>query len=402
MDQPILMVIDGDIATTQLVERLLLACQPFGVRYTTIHFSSLSFRHLDGRTVPLFVRCGEPGLPVWIDLLRRANHPYLYYIDDNFWELQGDSPVALYYRDPGVRTSLECALKYANQVLTNSEVLASYLQRFSNHIRVVPPFFDFALIEGCVREQTPELRIGFAGSTTRTGDLELLKPVIETVLDRVPNAIFEFCGVMPAGIQAGRRVRYFEHTSSYADFIRFQARRNWAIGLAPLRDHSANRAKTNNKYREYGACGIAGIYSDIPPYNNCVEDSVTGLLVGPSEEAWLSAILRLALQSDERRQIASHAESDVRRKYSVTAVAHDWGNCIREAHIELQQHPSKLRLAWTVFVLRRIPPAIRIYGLQVQDAYRKGGFLLVVSKAAERFHLRRPGLVHSRDGKDGY
>jgi len=164
------MVIEGEIATTQLIERLLLACQRFGVQYTKVYFSSLSFRDLDRQAVPLFVRCGDPDLPVWIDLLRRAGHPYLYYIDDNFWELQGDSPVALYYRDSGVRKSLECALTHANQVLTNSEVLASYLQRFSDRIRVLPPFFDFGLIEGCVREQTPELRIGFAGSPTRIGE----------------------------------------------------------------------------------------------------------------------------------------------------------------------------------------------------------------------------------------
>jgi glycosyltransferase involved in cell wall biosynthesis len=379
------MVIEGEIATTQLVEQLLLACRPLGIRYRKVYLASLTFGHLDRWTVPLFVRCGDPGLGLWIELLRRAHHPYLYYIDDNFWEIQGDSPLVQYYRDPGVRQSLEFAVCHADRVLTNSQVLASYLQRFSERLRVLPSFFDFSLIEGCIREQTPELRIGFAGSPSRGGDLELIRPVVQPVLDRIPNAVFEFCGVMPAGLQPGPRIRFFDHTSSYTDFIRFQARRNWAIGLAPLRDHSANRAKTNNKYREYGACGIAGVYSDMPPYQGSVEPGVTGLLAGPSNAAWLSAILLLALEPDRRERIARRAERDVREKYCVLSVAGVWGDCIRETHAGLQRHPSHLMRAYmSGIVVERLARGVGILWLQVQDAYRKGGVRMVLSKTVER------------------
>ena len=60
-----------------------------GVRYRKVYLASLTFKDFDRRTIPLFVRCGDPGLRLWIELLRRAHHPYLYYIDDNFWELPG-------------------------------------------------------------------------------------------------------------------------------------------------------------------------------------------------------------------------------------------------------------------------------------------------------------------------
>jgi glycosyltransferase involved in cell wall biosynthesis len=389
----VLMVIEGEAATSQLVEQLLRACRPLGIRYTKVHVASLTFSHLDGRTIPLFVRCGDPSLRLWIELLRRAHHPYLYYIDDNFWEIQGDSPLARYYRHPDVRQSLEFVVSHANQVLTNSEVLASYLQRFSSRVRMLPAFFDFDLIEGCIREQTPELRIGFAGSPSRGDDLELIHPVIQPVLDRIPNAVFEFCGAMPPDVQPTPRIRFFEHTSSYADFIRFQAGRNWAIGVAPLHDHPANRAKTDNKYREYGGCGIAGVYSDMPPYRGSVESGVTGLLVGPSSEAWLSAILQLALQPDQREQIARCAEKDVRRKYCVAAVAGVWCDCIRATHAELLRYPSHLTRAYVSgFALKHCARDLRILRLQVQDAYRKGGVWTVLSKIVQRLSS---GLVRA-------
>jgi glycosyltransferase involved in cell wall biosynthesis len=385
------MVIEGEIATTQLIERVLHACAPLGIRYTKVHLADMTFSDLNSGAVPLFVRCGDPGLRLWIKLLRRAKHPYLYYIDDNFWEIQGDSPVAQYYREPPVRQSLEFAVTHAYDVLTNSQVLASYLHRFSARLHVLPPFFDFALIDGCVREKTEEFRIGFAGSVTRQDDLTLIGSVIKPVLDQIPNAVFEFCGVMPMGVQPGPRIRFFEYTTSYADFISFQARRNWAIGLAPLQDSSANRAKTNNKYREYGACGIAGIYSDIPPYQDSVEPMVTGLLVEPSAGAWLAAIMQLAHDPEQRERIARSAEQDVRTKFCVNAVAGVWCDCMREVQSALRRRPSHLTAAYLSGIfLERTTLGIKSLWLQTEDAYQKGGVGMVASKTAQRLSL---GLV---------
>jgi hypothetical protein len=381
----VLLVIEGEIATTQLIERLLQASGQFGIRYRKIHLASLKWQDFERHTVPLVVRCGDPLLKLWVDLLRRAGHPYLYYIDDNFWELQDNSPVGRYYRDPDVRESLALAVSQASQVLTNSEVLALYLGRFSERLRVLPAFFDFSLTDGCVPEETSELRIGFAGSANRADDLELIRPIIEPVLHCVPNSVFEFCGAMPAGVRVGERVRFFRYTDSYADFIRFQASRNWAIGLAPLRDHEANRAKTNNKYREYGACGIAGVYSNIPPYQDSVIPGTTGLLADTTTEAWLSAILFLLQHRVERERIAMTAQQDVREKHCVVGVARVWADRIREAHSELLNHPSHLRRAYYgSVVLNDMKRGVRIAGLQVQDAFRKGGMRMVVSKTVQR------------------
>ncbi len=396
-DLPVLLVVESDIATTQLIERLLLACRPFGVRYRKVYLAALAFTDLEPGVIPLFVRCADPALRLWIRLLHRAGHPYLYYLDDNFWELQGDSPVVRYYRDPQIRQCLQCAVSGARQVLTNSEALAVYLQQFTTRIRVLPPFFDFALIEGCVREDTPEFRIGFAGSSTRSDDLELIRAVIQPVLDHIPAAVFEFCGVLPVGIEPGPRVRFFPHMDSYAGFIRFQAARNWAIGLAPLLDTLANRAKTNNKYREYGACGIAGLYSNVQPYQSCVEPSVTGLLLEPSSESWLSAILLLAGQPDRREQIARRAQQDVRKKYCVRAVAASWAECLRESHTHLSGHPSHLpRAYWSGIVWERLAAHLRILGLQVQDAYRKGGAGMVLARTAQRVSAALSGVMRPR------
>ena len=395
----VLMVVEDDTATSQIVEGVLRRCERLGVSYTKTLAAAVSFSHFGPDVVPFFVRCGLPALDVWIKFLRRAGHPYLYYIDDNFWELAGKSTVAMYYRQPSVQRSLQLAIANAYQVLTNSTVLAGYLQRFTRHTAVVPAFFDFSLIDDCVPEQTEEVRIGFAGSPSRAPDLELIRPIIPQVLQQIPRAIFEFCGTLPEGVRPSPRIRFFEHTLSYANFIRFQVSRNWAIGLAPLIDNSANRAKTNNKYREYGACAIAGIYSDIPPYHDSVLPGQTGLLAGPSPDSWLAAILQLANEPEQRRFIASNACRDVRERFSVDRAADAWMEHFLAVHRELGRRPSKLTMAYVAGAGQLLfARHIRQIWLEVLDTFRLGGLPLVFSKARMRLRLALIRRTSRRSG----
>ena len=81
----VLLVVEGEIATTQLIERILLACESYGLRYRKKLLSRLKIQDFSTDTIPLFVRCGDPVFERWVDLLLQARHPYIYYIDDNFW-----------------------------------------------------------------------------------------------------------------------------------------------------------------------------------------------------------------------------------------------------------------------------------------------------------------------------
>jgi hypothetical protein len=379
------MVIEGEIATTHLIERILLACEPHGVCYRKQFLSALKIQDFLPNSIPLFVRCGEPVLEYWIDLLRRAKHPYLYYIDDNFWLIQGDSHLARYYQHPIIRRSLECAVTHASNVLTNSDELALFLGSFNCNIKMLPSFFDFSLIDSCVKQSTEEIRIGFAGSSSRVDDLDIVRPVIFPILDAFPNAVFEFAGVMPQGIEQSDRVRFFPHTPSYSAFVRFQAERNWSIGLAPLVDSEANRCKTNNKYREYGACKIAGVYSDLQPYKRSVMPGVSGLLVENSTEAWFAAINRLATNSLERNEIGEHAYDDVRNKHCVERVSKVWASCIAEIDHHIQARPSiPLQVACRHGSFEKMRIKVDTLRVQFKSTYNIGGVQLVIRQSMRR------------------
>ncbi|WP_023628849.1 glycosyltransferase family protein [Pseudomonas soli] len=377
----VLVVIEGDIATTQLIEQILGAVRDQGIVYRKQYLSALKAEDIRQHTVPLFIRCGDPLMTLWIDCLRAARHPYLYYIDDNFWEITGSSPVAHYYRQPSVRSALEVAVVHAWQVLTNSEVLAAYLARFNTRMTVLPASFDFSLLGEQCPPCASEVRIGFAGSPSRVDDLDIIAPLVISTLDTFPDVAFEFAGALPPGLEESERVRFFEHVGNYEQFIHFKQSRGWAIGLAPLHDSVANRCKTNNKYREYSACNIPAIYTDIPPYQGSVVDGRTGLLVSNTLEAWREALERLIRDPELRHSIASAAHDDVLRLHAAEVVACAWGRVLREADAQVRRaNPRALRVRSLNFV-KRVSCFVQSILLRVRIVYSGGGVLGVARKA---------------------
>jgi hypothetical protein len=98
----------------------------------------------------------------------------------------------------------------------------------------------------------------------------------------------------------------------------------WDIGIAPLESTDFFKAKTPAKYRDYGACGIAGVYSDVDTYREYVADGVTGLLAANEPEAWDVALRKLLLDGALRTRIAEAAHRHVHRALSMEQSVEGW------------------------------------------------------------------------------
>ncbi|WP_316172287.1 glycosyltransferase family 1 protein [Bradyrhizobium sp. SZCCHNRI3037] len=378
----VLIVIEGEIATTALIEQVVGACRKHDISYRKCFLWDLKSDDFLNCDLPLFVRCGDPLAMAWAKALRRAGRPYAYYIDDNFWAISGDGLLAAYYRHPAVRRSIEFLASQAAVVITNSIELARTVGRFNSSVSVLPSFFDFSLVEGneshC-HHAVDEVRIGFAGSPSRAPDLEIVKPIIGELLRDYPNVAFEFIGAAPSGVVAIDRVRIFPHLLDYKSYVRFQLDRAWSIGLAPLVDNEANRAKTDNKYREYGAFGYAGIYSAIPPYIGVVADGVTGTLVDDRPSSWSAALRRLIENSEVRTSIACAAFKDVRERYEVSRVAEDWARLFRAL-----VHQAPASKAAVQIGRERHEALFDRYRLHVEIIRQQGGWSLVIYRVARK------------------
>jgi hypothetical protein len=120
---------------------------------------------------------------------------------------------------------------------------------------------------------------------------------------------------------------------SYVDLIRD---RKWDIVLSPLRDTESARSKTSNKYREFAALGVPGVFSAVGAYKEVI-DGQLGIVVENTAEAWREGILRLADNAELRHSIARDATDDARNKYALERVVEEWAAVLDEVAPSIPQ-----------------------------------------------------------------
>ncbi|MGL4338625.1 MAG: hypothetical protein ACRCST_17190, partial [Turicibacter sp.] len=96
---------EAEIATTQLIE-VVLGTQLFNYEKKLVSAGEGAIAN-DIDYLPLLIRGADPET---VNLARNfvsESKPFVYYIDDNFWEIKGDTPLAKYYQHPIIRDGLK-------------------------------------------------------------------------------------------------------------------------------------------------------------------------------------------------------------------------------------------------------------------------------------------------------
>ncbi len=313
----VLLICDGYNVATQMLAQLLRAARKYGYSHGATFLDTVP-EDLGTWDVPIFVDCVRPFDLVLMEYFIASGIPYLYYLDNNYWRLRD------YRHNIVLIRTLDALIANARCVMVNSEVLAEEVKRHDGAAVTLPAFYDFAMLDGLEREpHAGEIRIGYPSGRWR--DIRPLIPVFERLSQRYEGKLyFELFGTLPDGLRSREWVRCFDMIPDYVEFSAFQFSRGWDIGIAPLLPTPANFSKTNNKYREYGACSIAGVYSDVPPYSDSVRHRHTGLLVSQSVDDWYDALVELIDNPGLRRTYGRNAHEDVRALYSLDLALPSW------------------------------------------------------------------------------
>jgi hypothetical protein len=344
----VLLVADGDIPTTHIVFAALRAAFPASPDW--IAYSRM--RADDASACPLlFSRVCAPEirwLPRW---LRRNGARYAFYLDDNLWHFEAPGAVGDYYRRREVVTALDSMIGSATRVLVSSTALAREVAtRFPNvPVLEVPAPFDFSLVDAALlrRDRSrAKLRVGYAGSE-RGSAFEPVCDAIEHLLRHHGDRFeFEFIGYIPDRLRDHAGVAYFPAVADYGDFIAFKQSREWDVGLAPLPSDRFAAAKTDNKFREYGALQIAGLYSDTPPYRDRVRDGVDGVLVADGADAWVARLLEFESDREYCRRIGRAARGAVEVMCRPEAVAGLWREALQGAGLRPARRTRAATVTW--------------------------------------------------------
>ena len=106
-------------------------------------------------------------------------------------------------------------------------------------------------------------------------------------------------------------------SKNYPQFVAWlrQLALDFDVAVAPLLGDDWSAAKSDLKFLESTALGLAVVASDSEPYRESIEDEVSGLLVGEAPEQWADALERLALDDGLRMKLVRNATSFLETRF---------------------------------------------------------------------------------------
>lgn len=274
----VVVVEPGNLPSTRLVlTQMLEALKNEGVldwRLTRERDSDLST--LRGADIVILFRCSELQTVVRAKLAARNGAIVMYATDDNLLEVPKETRDGAYFQSIPVRWIISTLISKADAILVYSAFARDYFSKITTKTVLLEHLPAPYPGNGSIKSDrgSSETVVGYAGTSSHATDFEPVIPAIRKLLE-TPNFRFDFIGYCPPELIGMERVSITPWIDRYENYLAELAQRRWDIGLAPLKDTLFNNCKTNLKFREYAAFGIAGIYSDTPLYRACVRTRKT-------------------------------------------------------------------------------------------------------------------------------
>ena len=196
----------------------------------------------------------------------------------------------------------QLAFRGVHAVQTSTPVLGAILRTlnpevavFPNMIRSLPDVHNF---------REPQVLTVFFGALNRERDWAPLMPALNEVAEKAGDRL-RFCVVHDQGFFDALHTphKQFTPTCDYDTYMALLGQ--CEISLMPLEDTPFNRAKSDLKFIEAGACRAASLASHIV-YADSIEDGHTGLLFRNAEEL-RDRLLRLVAMPELARDLGDGA-----------------------------------------------------------------------------------------------
>lgn len=253
--------------------------------------------------------------------LKEAGKKLLYILDDDLLEVPAELRSAAHYNTPEIRRHIKLHLELCDGVISPSPIL---LEKYAGpgKLRILIEEPSVEPVPFAPHDPAAPVKIGFAGSVDRKGDVErLLSPALHALKAEYGERVqLEFFGAIP-DFAKDLGAKGIPYTDSYDDYRRTLNGLEWDIGLAPMPDSTFHACKHYNKFVEYAAAGIVGVYSDVPPYTRLKGRTEAAVFCPNRTDAWLSALRRLVENAPEREGLRREVIGFVEREMSVAVCA---------------------------------------------------------------------------------
>jgi glycosyltransferase involved in cell wall biosynthesis len=279
-------------------------------------------------------------------LARQASIPVILDLDDWLLELPENHPDRItHHYAAGLFPILRAALE-ADAVTVSTARLGDQVQRLNDSTWVLPNYIDEKLwnfTPPALNNKDP-VRLVYMGGDSHIPDLQLVIPVLGTILERYAGRVtFHVVGMQSNPVLSSLPgVMVTPFMMDYAKYARFADEQRFDLAIAPLMDNTFNRCKSSIKYLEYSALGLPAIYSDIPHYTDVVSNGENGFLACSLEE-WMQAIVRLIDDPELRLRMGKAAQDNVRRNWLLADHAHEWAEAYQMITATPRRQPHDQR-----------------------------------------------------------
>lgn len=322
----------GPTGVMYLIKPMLALQRQGRVRYRLVFQPYFRPADLDGVDLVQFCRNADPRYAFILDAVQDRQIPYTYDLDDDLFAVPTGTEDGAFYNDPLKAAMLERYLRSAALVRVYSPRLAERVRSYTQRVVQVTPLVDWARMQPRPPAEDGPVKIVYATSRRDDYLFPIFTPAVLELLRRYPGRVaLHFWGFQPPEFAGLPNVHHRKYIADYNRYLALFARQGFEIGLAPLLDDEFHRSKTDTKFREYGACAVAGVYSRTEVYASVVQDGQTGLLVENTPQAWLEALARLVEDPLLRRQIGQAARLEVQRRYDPQRFHETWLEHIEQA-----------------------------------------------------------------------
>ena len=237
--------------------------------------------------------------------LKTANKYLVYIMDDDLLNIPEELSSATYYAQEKTKRCIKEIVEMSDAILSPSPILlGKYAISGRKALLIEEPAINPVSYKP--REPNKMIKIGFAGSIDRTGDIELiLKEALFQIKQEFGKQVqFEFVGAIPSfADELGARV--ISYCDDYDGYRKILNSLEWDIGLAPMPDTPFHACKHYNKFIEYAAAGVVGVFSEVEPYTR-LRDKACEITFSKNQPAdWISKLrflIKDVAQLEERRK----------------------------------------------------------------------------------------------------
>ena len=228
------------------------------------------------------------------------------------------------YRSPsnGYLSYLKCfgkvksIIKLSTVVIVNSPQHRAFAAPLNENLWEIPSVVDGTSfnVSPPVPANGRPVCVGWSGSSSTSGNLQLIRGVLREVGDR-SDARLRFIGGTKLDLPEVAHVDApWRAATEVEDLRRFD------VGLVPLPTTEWTKRKFYLKLIQYMALGIPPIATPLGA-NPCVIDHGRNGFLASSESDWRETIGRLIADPDLRATVGAAAAADARSKYTISANA---------------------------------------------------------------------------------